>query len=323
MSQVSVIIVTYNSVQWIPALLTCLEQQVLRPKEIIFIDNASQDQTLDLLKDSKLPITLIQNQKNVWFSKGVNQGLQKVTSEYVYLLNPDATLLPLALQELAFTLDIQQKAGAVVGKITRGRVFDSFGVSCTRARQFYNRGEGELDTGSFDHQPVFGFSGGGVLLRMRALKDIAIKGEILDEDFIAYKDDIDLSYRFRLRGWDIITLSQVIGSHQRTIDATADRSDRTKAKRRKHFSPVIRQMSSRNHLWLLIKNEPFSSLLIDLPWIGWYELKKFLYALLFDESSFTGYIQALRGLLTMLQKRKIIQSQRLISPKSLRKVCRS
>lgn len=322
MSRISIIIVTYNGQRWLSGLLGSLKALTPPGDEIIVVDNASQDETVSTLKKSSLEMRLIENKKNHWFSIGVNQALALATSDYIYLLNPDATLKPEALKLLAQVLDSQPTAGAVVGKVGRGNALDSFGISCTRSRQFYNRGEGKSDSNQFDTQPVFGFSGGGVLLRLTALKEIAIKGEILDEDFAAYKDDVDLSYRLRLAGWEIATVPQTIGQHQRTIDAPADRGSFSTAKNRQRFSPQIRMFSTRNHLWALVKNEPLSSFLLDLPWIGWYELKKFAYILIADPRTLPAYWQFLCGLPTMLGKRRWIQSHRKIHPRTLRHLCR-
>ncbi|MEK7539903.1 MAG: hypothetical protein AAB558_01515, partial [Patescibacteria group bacterium] len=214
--------------------------------------------------------------------------------------------------------------GAVTGKVMRhGKKLDGFGVAATRARQFYNRGEGEEDTHQYDQQKTFGVSGGFALFRMSALRSIAIQGEILDEDFVAYKDDVDLSYRLRLAGWDILTIPEVVGSHQRTIDAPHNRSDQSKAKNRGRFSLEVRRFSTRNHLWTLVKNEPWLNLVLDFPWIAWYEFKKFAYILLADQKVLSAYGQFWLKLPRMIKKRRWIQRQRKISPKTLRQVCRN
>lgn len=323
MSRISIIIVTYNSQRWLPGLLSSLNALQPAANQVIVVDNASQDQTVSELKKASLPIQLIENTTNRWFSAAVNQALAKATGQYVLLLNPDATLEATSLQKLSSLLDQHPKTAAVFGKVRRGSTLDSFGINCSRARQFYNRGEGEADSTRFDTQPAFGFSGGGVLLRMDALRGIAIDGEILDEDFEAYKDDVDLSYRLRLAGWDIAALPEVVGQHQRTIDASSVHGDKSAAKNRQRFSPEIRRLSSRNHLWVLLKNEPVSSLLLDSPWIIWYEFKKFAYILIADPRTLIAYGQAILGIPKMLHKRRWIQTHRTISPSTLRQLCQT
>lgn len=323
MSSVSIIIVTYNSSRWIPQLVQSIKLQTQAPQQLIIVDNASTDTTIQDVLNFTAHAELIQNHQNTWFSRGVNQALGQVKSEFVLFLNPDALLTPQAISILVEAINTKLNIGAVSGKVVRrGNILDGFGIAATRARQFYNRGEGEEDHGQFDQQKTFGVSGGFALFRMSALRSIAFKGEILDEDFVAYKDDVDISYRLRLKGWEIMTVPQVVGSHQRTIDSPANRSDKSKAKNRGRFSLEIRRFSTRNHLWCLVKNEPFINLLIDFPWITWYEFKKFAYILLRDPKVLTAYGQFWLSLPQMLRKRRWIQSNRKISPKSLRQLCR-
>lgn len=323
MSSVSIIIVTYNSSRWIPQLFLSIKQQTQPAQQVLIVDNASTDSTLQDIAQWTAHTELIQNTENVWFSRAVNQALDKVKTEFVLLLNPDALLVPEAISVLTQAMNTKLNIGAVTGKVMRhGNILDGFGIAASRARQFYNRGEGEQDHAQFDQQKTFGVSGGFALFRMSALRSVAFKGEILDEDIVAYKDDVDLSYRLRLAGWEIMTTPQVIGSHQRTVDSPADRSDQSKAKNRGRFSLEIRRFSTRNQLWCLIKNEPFINLLLDFPWIAWYEFKKFAYILLLDPKVLTAYGQFWLKLPRMLKKRRWIQSKRKISPKTLRQLCR-
>lgn len=323
MSSVSIIIVTYNSSRWIPQLVQSIKLQTHVPQQLIVVDNASTDTTIKDILNFTAHAELIQNQQNVWFSRGVNQALAQAKGEFVLFLNPDALLAPQAISILVEAINTKLHIGAVSGKVMRReKILDGFGIAATRARQFYNRGEGEEDHGQFDQQKTFGVSGGFALFRMSALRSIAFKGEILDEDFVAYKDDVDLSYRLRLAGWDVVCVPQVIGAHQRTIDSPANRSDKSKAKNRGRFSLEIRRFSTRNHLWCLVKNEPFINLLIDFPWIAWYEFKKFAYILLRDPKVLTAYAQFWLKLPQIVRKRWWIQKNRKISPKSLRQLCR-
>lgn len=323
MNSISIILVTYNSSQWIPGLIKSIKLQTHLPQQLVLVDNASTDDTIAKVSQVTAHAEIIQNKKNFWFSKAMNQALQQVRGEFVLFLNPDAILAPQALNSLCTAMNSHLNIAAVTGKVMRqGKVLDSFGISATRARQFYNRGEGEEDTQQYDQQNIFGVSGGFALFRMSALRSIAVKGEILDEDFEAYKDDVDLAYRLRLAGWNILAIPEVVGNHQRTIAAPAKRSDAATAKNRFRFSLEIRRFSTRNHIWVLVKNEPLVNLLLDFPWIAWYECKKFAYILLADPKVLLAYSQAFAGLPRMFKKRHVIQAQRKISTHTLRQLCR-
>lgn len=323
MMPVTIILITFNSSRFLDGLRESLQKQTKAPQDIIVVDNASSDNTVEKIRKFFPHAHLIQNPTNVWFSQAVNQALGHVTHGSVLLLNHDATLNPTALDDLSTYLEKHPNVASVSGKVMRNeRQLDSYGITASRSRRFVNRGEGEGDSSQYPDGPIFGLSGGLVLHRLAALLDIKIQNEILDTDFVAYKDDVDISYRLRLRGWDIHVIHQQVGTHGRHIDAASDLSDRTAAQHRKKFRPVIRQMSTRNHIWTLIKNEPASSLFIDFPWICWYEMKKFVFILFRDPQSLRGYLECVQGLPRMLQKRRCIQAKRKIQPAALRQLCR-
>jgi N-acetylglucosaminyl-diphospho-decaprenol L-rhamnosyltransferase len=83
---VSVILVTYNSKQIIPQSLKNLAHEDL---EIIVVDNASNDGTSEFLKENFPGIILIENNKNQGYGRACNQGINKSSAEYIFILNPD------------------------------------------------------------------------------------------------------------------------------------------------------------------------------------------------------------------------------------------
>jgi GT2 family glycosyltransferase len=90
MNQVSFtsLIVTYNSASEIANLLDDLHSHIPDNK-VIVIDNASQDETVDVVQKHFPQVHLIQNTLNVGYAKAVNQGFELCNSEYVLLVNPD------------------------------------------------------------------------------------------------------------------------------------------------------------------------------------------------------------------------------------------
>jgi GT2 family glycosyltransferase len=87
MGRVGIVIVTYNSASEIGP---CLDAAMATGAEIIVIDNASTDATLDHVRQRG--VTLIANPGNRGFAAAVNQGIRLVTADYILLLNPDAVL---------------------------------------------------------------------------------------------------------------------------------------------------------------------------------------------------------------------------------------
>src|SRR5882672_10739958 len=90
---VSVIIVTYNSTSSIADCLRSVQEQQDVQRETIVIDNASSDQTVNVVRGSQANPVLIENRENVGFGRACNQGFAASKGRYIYLLNPDAQLI--------------------------------------------------------------------------------------------------------------------------------------------------------------------------------------------------------------------------------------
>ncbi len=227
-------------------------------------------------------------------------------------------------------MDIQEKI--------KTRILDSAGLKILKNRRVVNRGEGEEDRGQYDkEEEIFGLSGCCVLYRRLALEDIVTrinanqdmdkhryikenqcvkdrpelpfaKGEYFDEDFFAYKEDIDLAWRLRLAGWKNFYLPTVKAYHFRQVSIS------------KRFSQSrwVNFLSFRNHLWLLLKNDHWQNFFRHLWFIFWYQLGKELY-LLFSQPLvlFRASFSFWQKFTKMYKKRKHIMKQTKIKPKEI------
>ncbi len=112
--KISIIIVNYNSTKKINKLIKSLDLIKKITKEIIIIDNNSKD--LNQLKIIK-KIKLFTNNKNLGFSKAVNQGIKKSKSNFILLLNPDSELIDNSIEKLFTKIKKKSEIGAIGGKI--------------------------------------------------------------------------------------------------------------------------------------------------------------------------------------------------------------
>lgn len=333
MSKVLIQIVSWNSYKFLPDCLNSIFNQTYKNFSVLIIDNASTDGTIEFIKENYPMIMILRNNKNLGFATAHNQGM-KLFKNYPYILiaNPDIIFEKDWLEKILSVIERDKKIGAISGKLlkiytsepeinekVKTKIIDSAGIKVSRWRRFINRGEGELDHGQYDKkEEVFGFSGACVLCRRQALEDIKIDGEYFDEDFFSYKEDIDLSYRLRWRGWKIIYFPEAVAYHYRQVSGEKKRISEI-IKERKNRSPLVRYLSYRNHLFLLIKNESFINFLKDLPWILFYELGKFLYLLFFEQKTFKAFFEIFKKLPKMLKKRKYILENRKVDSKIIRK----
>src|SRR5436190_9810312 len=90
---VSVIIVTYNSAVTIADCLKSVGEQQGVERETLVIDNASSDQTANVVRASPGKPALIENRENVGFGRACNQGFAASKGRHIYFLNPDAELI--------------------------------------------------------------------------------------------------------------------------------------------------------------------------------------------------------------------------------------
>jgi GT2 family glycosyltransferase len=105
MSDIGIIIVTYNSAAEIGA---CLDAALASGAEIVVVDNASSDGTI--AEVAPRGVRLIANSENRGFAGGVNQGFAVLNSPYVLLLNPDA-VIQTSLEPLREACDLRDSAG--------------------------------------------------------------------------------------------------------------------------------------------------------------------------------------------------------------------
>lgn len=200
---IAVVVPNWNGADHLKACVDSLLGQSLSCR-VIVVDNGSVDGSLTLLeKYSGLEVIL--HDENRGFAGGVNAGFRRAMEDglkYVATLNNDAVADTDWLRGLATVLDKNPRVGIVTSKIldATGKKLDSTGDYLTNWGLPYPRGLGETDKGQYDDQTeIFGGSGGASLYRVKMLEEIGL----FDEDFFAYYEDVDLSFRAQLAGWKV------------------------------------------------------------------------------------------------------------------------
>lgn len=326
----SVVIVSWQEPHRLPECLACLSASATVPLEIVVVNNGLPE-ALPELHSHGNNIRIIQNRENVGYSAANNQGIHSTRGEFVLFLNPDAYVETSCIPELIGALQADRQLGFVHGKLLRhGRpnVLDGAGIAVSRGRKFWDRGSGQPDRGQFDRGGA-SFAGCGALLMFRraALKDVRFDDEYFDEDFFAYKEDIDLCWRAWWRGWRGRYVPSAVAAHARghdlpQVDAgivrgLRDRWAALKARRHDEHFRKIRVMSLRNQCWLQLKNEPASWIWKDLPWHATHWATVIAYAAVCEPYMLRGFVEATRKWSRMRSKRRAIQSGRRLEPREL------
>lgn len=327
---VSVHLLIYNGAIWLPWCLESLANQTYQDFFLLIIDNGSIDNSYDIcdkfLQQHKYLATrtrLVKNKHNNGFARGHNQALSWTASEFVAVLNQDTYLMPDYIEELVYCLKNEERAAAVTGKIlswdfdplnwhisqlkTHNRNYiDSAGLRISRSRQVVNIGQGELDTKQYDRQKkIFGVSATVPLYRRSALEYVSPDGQIFDEDFFSYKEDVDIAWRLQLAGYDSWIIPSAIALHDRSL--AASKGWRDEYKKRRQRARDLKVYSWVNHLGVIIKNDGIINMIRDLPWFVSYELSKMLYLLITDPITlFRGKIRLAKLIFRFIKKRHLL-----------------
>ncbi|PYU64966.1 MAG: hypothetical protein DMG49_25345, partial [Acidobacteria bacterium] len=201
--KVSILLVLHNQAALTYACLRSILETVQLPYEVVIVDNASSDETPQLL--SRLEhVKVVRNSTNRHFLAACNQALQYLLGEYLLFLNNDAFLMPGALQAAMHTLENTESAGAVGARIVNldGRLQEAGTIvrpdgSCLG----YGRGD-DPNAPEYMFRREVDFCSGAFLLTRRELFT-QLKG--FDPAYQpAYYEDADLCLRLRKLGLRVI-----------------------------------------------------------------------------------------------------------------------
>lgn len=221
MPDVSVIIVSYNTKDLtIGSIKSVLREGSNLEKEIIVVDNASTDGSLEELSRLKGKIKLIKNDKNLGFSKANNQGIRTASGKYILLLNSDTEVKKGAIGKLIEFAKARSDAGVVGPKLLNpnGSIQGSvlrFPTIGRAIRQYWLGQKGLLDKyapeSEKDAVEVESLVMAAFLITPVALKKVGL----LDERYFMYYEDLDYCRRVKEMGLKIYYLptSEVIHYH--------------------------------------------------------------------------------------------------------------
>jgi hypothetical protein len=207
MSDVAVVVVTYDAQPWIGR---CLESA--RGYETVVVDHGSTDGTLDVARRAGVRVV---EQENKGVGAGWNRGIAETSAPWVLLLNSDAWLLGDAVERLRTFGDEHERAAIVAPRLlnpdgTVQRSVRGFPSVWRFATEFFflrklaprSRTLNAFYAGDFDHDEprvVEWLMGAAMLVRRAAVDDV---GEV-DEGFFMFNEESDWMYRFRNAGWEV------------------------------------------------------------------------------------------------------------------------
>ncbi len=218
MALVTVVIPNWNGRLMLQTCLAALGAQTLRDRDVIVVDNGSEDGSVAWLRKRHPSVRVIENAQNMGFAAPVNQGILASDSRYVAVLNNDTEPSPEWLAALVQAAERDARVGMCASRMMfadQPTTINSTGISVDRVAIAWDRRGGETEDGrETESVEVFGACAGAALYRREMLQEVGL----FDEEFFAYMEDVDLAWRARRLGWRCLYVpaARVLHRHSAT-----------------------------------------------------------------------------------------------------------
>lgn len=216
----AIILVCWNNKSYLEPCLNSLYESGLKSSfDVIVVDNGSTDGSQAMLREKFPQVKIIQNEGNVGLGKASNQGIAATNSRHVLLLNNDTLVNGPSFDVMVEYLDKHPQVGAVAGKLLNpdGTVqscynsfpslFEEFMIA-TRLGEYFWPGYPAVITAN-EIKSVDWMSSACLMVRRAVLDRVGL----LDEEYFIYGDEMDLQYRFKKHGWEIVFLPHATTIH--------------------------------------------------------------------------------------------------------------
>ena len=263
MDKVAIVILNWNGLVMLEKYMPSVLQYSKDEATVYVADNASTDQSMEMLRKHFPGVKLIQLEKNWGFAEGYNKALKLVDAEYYLLLNSDIEVTHHWLTPMTEYLDNHPDVAACQPKLlsifdkdrfeyagASGGYLDHFGYPFCRGRIFETV---EEDNGQYDYATdILWATGAALMIRS---KDYWEAGG-LDGRFFAHNEEIDLCWRLRIRGRRIVCLPESYVYH--VGGGTLPKGN-----------PMKTFLNFRNNLTMLYKCLPEENLKSVMRWRWW------------------------------------------------------
>jgi hypothetical protein len=215
MIDLSIIIVSYNVKEYLKKCLASIfANQADLKLQVIVVDNASADRSVEMIKANFPSVEIIANQKNLGFAKANNQGLKQARAKYILALNPDTEIIGDCLPKMLELIKSNNQIGiagcrhlnpdyTLQPSVRRFPTLKAIIMILFKLAKFF-------DSETLDHylakdfdyqksQPADQVAGSFFLVRQKMLEQIGW----FDEKFFIWFEEVDLCYRAKKAGWQV------------------------------------------------------------------------------------------------------------------------
>jgi GT2 family glycosyltransferase len=299
---VSIVIVNYNTLPYLKNCLTSIEMSTYPNYEIILVDNASTDKSVEFVERNFPSIRVIKNVQNVGSAAGNNIGISAARGDYIFLLNPDTEVEPSCIHNLVEVLNKDPKVGVCGAKLLlldKKRILQHAGGKYHPIGVSIDRGVFEEDKNRYSKiEEVTFVCGAALMVRRRLFSEIGM----LDPAFFLYHEEVDFCIRTWLHGFKVVYVPAAVVYHKSGYVSELDK---------RTTSPLVVFHKHKNTLIILLKNFPLSIFFLYFPlailykffWIVVFLLKKDSKSALAVFESIVWFLQNLGNV--FVERRKI------------------
>ncbi|RZK48084.1 MAG: glycosyltransferase family 2 protein, partial [Pedobacter sp.] len=250
LKKVAVVILNWNGKQLLEQFLPTVLSSSYANLEIIIVDNASTDNSVQFIESKYPSLRIIKHTQNHGFAKGYNLALKQIEADYYVLLNSDVEVTTNWIEPIIEVMEADENIAAAQPKIksqknksqfeyagAAGGFIDMHAYPFCRGRIF---DEVENDQGQYNENlEVFWASGAALFIKSKCWHEV----NGLDEDFFAHMEEIDLCWRLKNKGYKIIGVMNAEVYHVGGASLEAS-------------SPFKTYLNFRNNLIMMQKNLP-------------------------------------------------------------------
>lgn len=283
MAKSTVVIPNYNGIKYIEACLESLFTGTTRDLEVIMVDNASTDGSLELVKEKFPQVSIIENQENTGFDHAVNQGILASTTPYVILLNNDTRVELSFVHELEKVMEQDQRLFSASAKMIalhdKEKMDDAGDFYCALGWAFA-RGKGKKPELYHESCEIFASCAGAAIYRREYFEQIGL----FDEHHFAYLEDIDIGYRAQLYGYRNCFAPDAVVYHAGSATSGS------------RYNAFKTKLAAQNSIYLVYKNMPLLQMIINIPFlmVGFLVKALFFVKKGFGKEYITGLLNGLK-----------------------------
>ena len=254
MIKTTVIIPNYNGKKYLQDCLSFLKRSTGTVFHTMVVDDASTDESCRMVKEQFPKVELVELEENGGFARAVNEGIRRAKTEFVLLLNNDTIPEPEFVARLEQEIRKSKRWFSVSAKMLSMKepeIIDDCGDLYCLFGWALGIGKGQSSERYTRSREVFAACAGAAIYRRAAL----LKLGLFDELHFAYLEDIDIGYRAQLYGYRNRYCPKAVVYHAGSASSGS------------RYNAFKVDLSSRNNVYLILKNMPPLQLLLNFPFL--------------------------------------------------------